>query len=540
LKQDGRKNLSERVSQSRAVAYAGVEFVRASKIDQNAERADMNDAQNPEGQNPGVRDSQDKSASTRPTPNRDRRRTPPLIEGEAEIVTAGAPIEPAGQTRQESSPAQAPEAAPSNHAPEAAPSSHAPEAAPSNHPPLNAEARTSDIPATDSPATDLPTANSTKDPSAKRSELPLLAGVAAASALVAGAAFWAFLPGDAGEGQTSATNAGALAILGTRVDALERETRGTETRNSAALASLREQLAKDLAAKDLATRNLAAREPASADAMAALAKRVDAVEGALAAAGRTASGDSPKTETRVTSEPAAPKVDLAPLEARLALIEKSAAQLADRLKPVEDKIEPLPGALTDLRAALTADGASARTGADQAQAAAKSAALVVVAQSIAAAIDAGQPYRPALEALGALKAPPAIVDALRPAAGGAPSLASLASGFAKIERALFVPPAPPEGANLLERLSRSASALVRVRPASDPEGDSPADHAARIERALARGDGAAALAAWEGLPDAAKAASADWAKALAARTSAQEAARALLSDAMARLARSQS
>ena len=274
--------------------------------------------------------------------------------------------------------------------------------------------------------------------------------------------------------------------------------------------------------------------------MAALAKRVDAVEGALAAAGRTTSGDSPKTETRVNAEPATPAIDLAPLEARLALIEKSAAQLADRLKPVEDKIEPLPGALTDLRAALTADGASARTGADQAQAAAKSAALVVVAQSIAAAIDAGQPYKPALEALGALKAPPAIVDALRPAAGGAPNLASLVSSFAKVERALFAPPAPPEGANLLERLTRSASALVRVRPASDPEGDSPADHAARIERALASGDGAAALAQWERLPDAAKAASADWAKALRARTSAQEAARALLSDAMARLARSQS
>ena len=475
----------------------------------------MNDAQNPEGQNPGARDSKDKSASTRPTPNRDRRRTPPLIEGEAEIVAPGAPIEPAGQTRQESSPNQAP---------------------------LNAEARTSDIPATDSPATDSPT----KDPSAKRSELPLLAGVAAASALVAGAAFWAFLPGDAGEGQVSATNAGALAILGTRVDALERETRGAETRNSAALVSLREQLTKDLAAKDLVTKNLAAREPASADAraalanVAALAKRVDAVEGALAAAGRTTSGDSPKTETRVNAEPATPAIDLAPLEARLALIEKSAAQLADRLKPVEDKIEPLPGALTDLRAALTADGASARTGADQAQAAAKSAALVVVAQSIAAAIDAGQPYKPALEALGALKAPPAIVDALRPAAGGAPNLASLVSSFAKVERALFAPPAPPEGANLLARLTRSASALVRVRPASDPEGDSPADHAARIERALASGDGAAALAQWERLPDAAKAASADWAKALRARTSAQEAARALLSDAMARLARSQS
>jgi hypothetical protein len=497
------------------------------------ERADMNDAQNPEGQNPGARDSKDKSASTRPTPNRDRRRTPPLIEGEADIVATGAPIEPAGQSRQESSPAQEPEAAAS---------SQAPEAAPGNPAQLNAEARTSDIPATDSPATDSPT----KDPSAKRSELPLLAGVAAASALVAGAAFWAFLPGDAGEGQTSATNVGALAILGTRVDALERETRGAETRNSAALASLREQLTKDLAAKDLVTRNLAARGPASADAMTALAtmtalaKRVDAVEGALAAAGRTTSGESPKTETRVNAEPATPAIDLAPLEARLALLEKSAAQLAGRLKPVEDKIEPLPGALTDLRAALTADGASARTGADQAQAAAKSAALVVVAQSIAAAIDAGQPYRPALEALGALKAPPAIVDALRPAAGGAPSLASLASGFAKMERALFVPPAPPEGANLLERLSRSASALVRVRPASDPEGASPADHAARIERALASGDGAAALAQWERLPDAAKAASADWAKALRARTSAQEAARALLSDAMARLARSQS
>ena len=190
--------------------------------------------------------------------------------------------------------------------------------------------------------------------------------------------------------------------------------------------------------------------------------------------------------------------------------------------------------MTYMRAAMTADGAQSRTGADRAQAA----ALVVVAQSIVGAIENGRDYRAEIEALGALKAPAALVEALLPSVNGAPGLPALVAGFAKVESALKAPPAVAEGVSLLDRITASASALVRVRPVSEPVGDSAADSAARMERALARGDSAAALAQWERLPESAKAASADWANAVRARTTAQQAARALLSDAMTRLARS--
>jgi hypothetical protein len=61
--------------------------------------------------------------------------------------------------------------------------------------------------------------------------------------------------------------------------------------------------------------------------------------------------------------------------------------------------------------------------------------------------------------------------------------------------------------------------------------------AARIRRALERGDVAAALQAWNSLSDAGKAASADWAARARARLAAQEAARAILAEASERLSR---
>lgn len=500
----------------------------------------MNEAQDPKGRGVPGRQA---------TPNRDRRRTPPLIEGEAEILTPQTPVEPAQETAAAPAEETAKETAEiSKEIAESAGESAAgkpEEASADGRPPEpNADAKPESKEDFEAAAADAPDKGAHD-----RKGLPIVAGAAAAAVLVAGAAFFAFLPGDNGgavvDPQTSAANAGNLAALGSRIDALERDAKAAETRNSAALASLRQQLTqqltKELSGKELAARELVAKELASAEA--ALARRVQALESALADSGRTTVGDAPKTQSRVNAEPPEPKIDLAPLEARL-------AQLENRLKPVEDRVEPLPGALTDLRAALTADGASAKTGADKAQAAAQAAALVVVAQSISAAVEAGKPYGPALETLLALKAPAASIEALRPTLEGAPSLPDLVAGFAKIETALIAKPARAEGGSLFERLSQSASALVRVRPAGDgasgAESGSSADHAARIERALARGDAAAALAQWERmsermseqLPESAKAASAQWAKALRARTSAQEAARVLLSDAMARLARS--
>lgn len=428
----------------------------------------MNDARNP--------DQDPISSTSGPNPNRDRRRTAPLIEGKAREIA------PEASTSEASTPeARTPEASP----PENVIARPGQEPAASEGLQENPQERVQE--SVQETAPDMPATG----PAAAPNRLVLAGGAAAAALLAAGLALWTFLPGDA---QTGVDDKAALASLGARVEAVE-------ARGDAALA--------------------------------ALGRRVETLEKALASA------SVPKTQARVdqtliNSEPPAQKIDLAPFEGRLSELETNLARIGQRLKPLEDKIEPLPGAMNDLRAAMTNDGAQSRTGADRAQAA----ALVVVAQSIVSAIEAGRAYGQEIEALGTLKAPAALVDALRPSANGAPALPVLLAGFARLEPALNAPPTQADGVSLLDRLTSSASALVRVRPVSEPVGDSAPDWAARIERALARGDSAAALAQWERLPESAKAATADWAKAVRARTTAEQAARALLSDAMMRLARS--
>jgi hypothetical protein len=59
-----------------------------------------------------------------------------------------------------------------------------------------------------------------------------------------------------------------------------------------------------------------------------------------------------------------------------------------------------------------------------------------------------------------------------------------------------------------------------------------------MSRALERGDVAGALKDWDKLPDAAKAASAQWAQQARTRVGAEEAARAILSDSTQKLGRS--
>lgn len=201
----------------------------------------------------------------------------------------------------------------------------------------------------------------------------------------------------------------------------------------------------------------------------------------------------------------------------------------------------MPSALDQMRETLgktnAAETARAQTGADLSRAAAQAA----VAQSLVAALDQGRPFAAELDALATLGGAPAQLDALKPlAATGAPRLEAIARAFAQTEPRLTQAlaksdPASEGETSLLDRLARSAGALVRVRPVGEPDATAAADAPARIERALARADLRAALAEWDRLPEEAKAASGEWAKAARARQNAQEAAQSLFAEALARL-----
>jgi len=167
------------------------------------------------------------------------------------------------------------------------------------------------------------------------------------------------------------------------------------------------------------------------------------------------------------------------------------------------------------------------------------AALAVVAQAIASAIERGAPFPKSLAAAQALGAQPEQLALLRAVADkGAPTAASLAAAFAGVAQAALAaaqPPLPPD-AGLMDRLGRLASSLVRVRPAGDTAGDDPAGLVARAQAALIRGDTDAALAAWSKLPAPAQDASRAFGDAASARAKAQAAAAALLAAAIDELA----
>lgn len=236
---------------------------------------------------------------------------------------------------------------------------------------------------------------------------------------------------------------------------------------------------------------------------AALTARVAAVEQSVEAIRRSSQqmqqaierqGDALKSsldELKAASRAAAPAVDLAPLNQRLAELEQSIRGLtAQRAEP--EAINP----------AL---------------------ARVMVANQLAAAVRSGEPFGPALAAAkqdenAALLAP---LEAF--ASGGVPDDAALARELVALLPQLEPKPEPqtqPRGTSStwIERLEASASKLVRVRPVGERD---PSSAVARIATAARSNDVAAARRELEGLPQPQRAPAQAW----IARTDARESAR---------------
>ncbi|MEY3553034.1 MAG: hypothetical protein RL735_1382 [Pseudomonadota bacterium] len=297
---------------------------------------------------------------------------------------------------------------------------------------------------------------------------------------------------------------------------------------------------------------------ASPDSVIALAQRLEKVEARIAT-----------FESRpAPSLPALPPpVDLTPLEKRIAAAETSAesarretirlrdslqnappAQMAPQaapqiefdIKPVEERIARLESELNDMRASLAAPKTQMRaTEAPNvpASSANEAAALAAIAASLTQKIDKGAPLAREIAALEKIGADAARIAALRPFANGAPTSIKLAQEFSAQSSAMLRTLRPPEGdGDLLDRMARSASSLVRVRPIGETMREDAPALIARIEATLQRADVVEAMSLFAKLPKETQDAARDFSARAHQRAAADLAIRQLVDSSIERLA----
>jgi len=219
--------------------------------------------------------------------------------------------------------------------------------------------------------------------------------------------------------------------------------------------------------------------------------------------------------------PSDAKIDLSPLEQRIAALEQRAMPQIDeaRLSKIEH------------------DLASVRRNTDSAERN-RGPAMAIVATSLQQKLDRGESFSREMAALEKLDADSNLLSKLKPlAASGLTPPQKLAQDFSNRASALLRAAQPaPENEDLLERIVRSAASLIRIRPA----GDTTQDHApaliSRIEAALQRHDVATAVTLFEKLPATAQDQARDWAQLAKARAQADTAARMLVAQAIEMIA----
>lgn len=244
---------------------------------------------------------------------------------------------------------------------------------------------------------------------------------------------------------------------------------------------------------------------------------------------------------------AAPKVDLAPLDGRVGDLGQKLAGVTAAvaalprvdLAPVDAKVDALDHRLAPIEAELSASKVATQvTDARQNGSAAetRAAPLAVTGQAILQAVTDGRPFAPELAALQAIGADDRALAPLRTVADrGAPTRADLIALFDDKERAMVGTAAPAPSGGVLDRMVAGAQSLIKVRPSGATPGQDPDAVVTRIGDDLQRGDFARALAEWQGLPDDGKAATRPFADALQARVDAEAAARSVVSNAVAAL-----
>jgi hypothetical protein len=270
------------------------------------------------------------------------------------------------------------------------------------------------------------------------------------------------------------------------------------------LSSGLEQVKADVAALKSAVEKGGAGDTAG---LTALGDKVAQIETAVAALGKAGS--------------TAP-VDLGPLTEKLAGLEA-------QLKSAGEAATAQDGRLTALEQSV-----SQLSGRVEAAAGQPKIALAIAASALKAALDRGAPFSAELETFAAISPDAPQLATLRPyAEKGVPTRAEIATQADAAANAMVTAATPvDENAGFLQNLMSSAESLVKVRPIGAVEGAGAPETVARMEAAVNQGDYAKALSEYDTLPQAAKAAGADFAGKLKARIEVETQVDALISGAM--------
>ncbi|WP_161785026.1 mitofilin family membrane protein [Hoeflea sp. BAL378] len=308
------------------------------------------------------------------------------------------------------------------------------------------------------------------------------------------------LPAPGGSADQVQALSSRLDAVSSSVETLTSQSAGTGDADMAAQLSARlDRLETSL--------NEAAAAGGTADpaAIAAVNERFAALEATLAQMGAGSGAADPAVtagldelraaqsglQTAVSELQTQTSTQVSELSARIAAVEQGQTDLAARLDE--------PGRQIDLARAIAAAG-------------------------LKSAIDRGGSFMTELEAFASVAPDDPAVPELRDlAASGVPSRSRLIEQFPEAATAAIAaaePVDPEQG--LVDRLMSSALSVVKVRQVGDVEGDSAEAIAARAEARLMDGDLDAALAEWNQLPEASKAAAAGFGDSLAARARAEK------------------
>jgi hypothetical protein len=256
------------------------------------------------------------------------------------------------------------------------------------------------------------------------------------------------------------------------------------------------------------------------------------LQAAQNAAERAASRAEEAANRPVPSSPAPQnEAALADLSSRLAALENQARTnsegVANVTQNVDRRVAEQEQRLTALSREVT-EGASNAT---------QAGIRVILAERLSDALRQGEPYADILAGLKKAESDAGRLAPLEPfAQQGAPTAAELAQGFKPLSAAILRDDRAADG-SWTDRLLRMTDRIVTIRPVNEPGSTSVPGLVARIEQALARGDVADAVAAWQALPEPSRRLSEEWGRQAQARAQADRASQAIANDAITALNR---
>lgn len=325
-------------------------------------------------------------------------------------------------------------------------------------------------------------------PPAKRGGLSAVAAglIGGAVALLGGAGLqYAGLLGTPG---TAAGDPAAVASLQGELEALKQEVAGLKVVGDDALSASLDQVKADLAALKSAVEQGGAGDGAAVAALDAKLKEIEAVVANIGQGGGDAAG-------------------VAALGEKIAAVEGQVKAATDAAASVDGRIATLEQSVTTLAARVDAQAAQPKV------------ALAIATAALKQALERDAPFVAELETFAAIAPDAPELAALRAhAEKGVSTRASLIEDMPAAANAMIAAADPvDQDAGFFARLLDSAESLVSVRPIGEVAGEGAPETVARMEVAVNQGDLAKAVAEYETLPDAAKAAGAAYADRIKAR-----------------------